>query len=154
MLLNLCQCLKPMFYEKHDYIILEGDPIDTVFLITDGTAFTYTNPTINNDEGAVPERPERLVKGQCFGVELLQWFKDSSTFCRKNLFEIPVSSKTLKAHTEVEAFALMADDLRKKWRSKYSRLDPEQSVSEAATFVQQVWRRNHPKATVPTNAVV
>ena len=34
-----------------------------------------------------------------------------------NLLKVPVSSKTLKTYTKVEAFALMAHDLKRIWQS-------------------------------------
>ena len=70
--------------------------------------------SINIGEGATSSsrQVECLVKGQLFGEELLHWFwnKDSSLDMSKLI--LPVSSKTLKTHTKVEAFALMANDFK------------------------------------------
>ena len=112
MLLKMCYTLTPDFYQEHSYIIREGDPIDTIFFITDGTAWTYTNTASNNNgEGTVLTQAERLVEGEYFGEELLEWVQ-KSTASRNNLSKLPVSSRTLKAHTKVEVFALLAQDLK------------------------------------------
>ena len=96
-----------MFYNEQSYIVKEGDPIDAVFLITDGIAWAY--PNSNNGEG---KHAERLVKGHFFGEELLELLWNPSSVDVYNLSKLPVSSKTLKTHTKVEAFALMANDLK------------------------------------------
>ena len=115
-----------MFYNEQSYIVKEGDPIDAVFLITDGIAWAY--PSSNNGEG---KHAERLEKGHFFGEELLELLWNPSTV--DNLSKLPISSKTLKTHTKVEAFALMANDLKDIGYSRFSRLDPEQSQVEAAS---------------------
>ena len=112
MLRTMCHSLKPMFHSEHSYIIRERDPIDAIFFITDGTAWTYTNTASNNNgQGTVLTQAERLVEGEYFGEELLEWVQ-KSTASRNNLSKLPVSSRTLKAHTKVEVFALLAQDLK------------------------------------------
>ncbi|KAK7835767.1 cyclic nucleotide-gated ion channel 1 [Quercus suber] len=69
LLLKICDSLHPMFYDKYRHIVREGDPIDAVFFITEGTVWTYTS---NNGEGSDSRHAERLEKGQCFGGELLE----------------------------------------------------------------------------------
>ncbi|XP_030944779.1 cyclic nucleotide-gated ion channel 1-like [Quercus lobata] len=107
LLLNICNSLKPMFYNEQSYIVKEGDPIDAVFLITYGIAWTY--PSSNNGEG---KHVECLEKGHFFGEELLELLWNPSSVNVFNLSKLPVSSKTLKTHTKVEVFALMANDLK------------------------------------------
>ncbi|KAM3694007.1 hypothetical protein ACJW31_07G028100 [Castanea mollissima] len=133
LLLKICDSLKPMFYNEHCYIVREGDPIDAVFFITDGIVWTSTS---NNGEGSNSRRAERLGRGQYFGEELLEWVLKPTS--RRNLSILPVSSKTLKTHTKVETFALMAHDFNKIWQ--LSLLGPEQLV-QAAIFIQRLWRR-------------
>ena len=142
LLLKICDSLKPVFFNEHHYIVREGDPIDAVFLITEGIVWTCTS---NNGEGSGPRHAERLEKGQYFGGKLLEWVLTPTSDDMYNLSKLPVSSKTLKTHTKVEAFALMAHDLKQIWHSKLSRLGQEQLQSKAAARVQRVWRRNHPK---------
>ncbi|XP_050260515.1 cyclic nucleotide-gated ion channel 1-like isoform X2 [Quercus robur] len=129
-------CLK-LLENEHSYVIREGDPIDTIFFITNGIAWTYT--TGNNGRGVLPTHAERLVEGQFFGGELLEWLRKSTSTSRNNLSKLPISSKTLKTHTKVEAFALMADDLSKIWSYKLSR-DLEPLQFEAASIIQRAWR--------------
>ena len=106
-MLNICDSLKPVFYNEQSYIVKEGDPIDAVFLITYGIAWAY--PSSNNGEG---KHAECLEKGHFFGKELLELLWNPSSVDVYNLSKLPVSSKTLKTHTKVEAFALMANDLK------------------------------------------
>ncbi|KAL4614132.1 hypothetical protein ACB092_07G032400 [Castanea dentata] len=146
MLRTMCHSLKPMFHSEHSYIIRERDPIDAIFFITDGIAWTYTNTTSTNngEEGTVLTQAERLVEGEYFGEELLEWVQ-KSTASRNNRSKLPVSSRTLKAHTKVEVFALMAQDLKQILHSKLSSLGPEKLPSAAASVVQRIWRCKHPK---------
>nr|XP_023917072.1 probable cyclic nucleotide-gated ion channel 10 [Quercus suber]POF04835.1 cyclic nucleotide-gated ion channel 1 [Quercus suber] len=108
---KICDSLQPVFYNKNCYIVREGDPIDAVFFITEGTVWTYTS---NNGERSDSRHAERLEKGQCFGGELLELVLTDD---KSNLSKVKVSSKTLKTYTKVEAFALMAHDLRQIWQS-------------------------------------
>ncbi|KAL4614123.1 hypothetical protein ACB092_07G031900 [Castanea dentata] len=133
LLLKICNSLKPMFYNEHCYIVREGDPIDAVFFITDGIVWTSTS---NNGEGSNSRRAERLERGQYFGEELLEWVMKPTS--GRNLSILPVSSKTLKTHTKVQAFALMAHDFNKIWQ--LSLLGPEQLVL-ATVLIQRYWRR-------------
>ena len=103
-----------MFYNKYCYIVREGDPIDAVFFITAGTVWTYTS---NNGEGSDSQHAEHL-KDQYFGGELLELVLTSTSDDISNVSKVPVSSKTLKTYTKVEAFALMAHDLKGIWQSK------------------------------------
>ena len=132
---KICDSLKPKFYDEHCYIVREGDPIDAVFFITDVIVWTYTS---NNGEGSDSRHAERLGEGQYFGGELLEWVLTRASDDMSNLSKVPLSSKTLKTHTKVEAFALMAHDLKRIWQSKLSQLGQEESEFEAASFVQRI----------------
>ena len=105
---DICGSLKPMFYNEQCYILQEGDPIDAIFLITEGIVWSSNNSNnIGKGAATASRQVECLKKGQLFGEELLDWFwnKDSSLDISKLI--LPVSSKTLKTHTKVEAFALI-----------------------------------------------
>ena len=52
--------------------------------------------------------------------------------------QTPISSKTLKTHTKVEAFALIANDLTKIWSYMLSQ-DSEPSQFEAGSIIQRAW---------------
>ncbi|KAF3947654.1 hypothetical protein CMV_026241 [Castanea mollissima] len=116
--------------------------------------------TMCQSETNVPQRAQLYYSGErpnrcdifhygwnCeyFGKELLGWVQ-KSTASRNNLSKLPVSSRTLKAHTKVEVFALMAQDLKQILHSKLSSLGPEQLPSAAASVVQRIWRCKQPKS--------
>ena len=143
LLLKICDSLRPFFYNEHSYIIREGDPIDAVFLITSGIVWCSTSRNIGEEETA-SRHAERLEKGQFFGGELIEWVCKPSSVDMYNLSRLPVSSKTLKTHKKVEAFALMAEDFRSIVYSKLSRFGPERSEFKAACTLQGAWRR-HPQ---------
>ena len=124
---RICEALQPKFYNEHCYIVKEGDPIDAVFLITEGIVCTCTS---NNGDGTNSQHAECLVKGQYFGGKLLEWILTPDSVEMRNLSVFPVSSKTLKTHTKVEAFALMAYDLKQILESKLSLLEPEKLQSK------------------------
>ena len=136
---RICDALQPKFYNEHCYIVKEGDPIDAVFLITEGIVWTCTS---NNSEGTNSQHAERLINGQYFGGELLEWILTPTSDNMRNLSILPVSSKTLKTHTKVEAFALMAHDLKQILESKFSLLGHEKLQSKAAIRVQRIWRQH------------
>ena len=94
--------------------------------------------TSNNGEGSDSRHAERLGEGQYFGGELLEWVLTPASDDMSNLSKVPLSSKTMKTHTKVEAFALMAHDLKRIWQSKLSQLGQEESEFEAASFVQRI----------------
>ncbi|KAF3945544.1 hypothetical protein CMV_028092 [Castanea mollissima] len=143
LLLKICDSFQPKFYNEHCYIVKEGDPIDAVFLITEGIVWTCTS---NNSEGTNSQHAERLVKGQYFGGKFLEWVLKPISDDIRNLSILPVSSKTLKTHTKAEAFALMAHDFKQILESKFSLLlGPEKLQSKAAIRVQRIWRQRRPK---------
>ena len=127
LLLKICDSLKPVYYNEHTYIVREGDPIDATFFIKDGIAWTYTN---SNSEA------ERLENGSYFGEELLEL-----SFSSK-LSRLPLSPRTVKTHGRIEAFALMAEDLKNIVSKNWMHMDTENSELFAAYVVQAAWRRH------------
>nr|XP_023914471.1 cyclic nucleotide-gated ion channel 1-like [Quercus suber] len=101
LLLKICDSLKPKFYKEHCYIVQEGDPIDA------GTVWTCTSSSNG-------------------GEELLEWVMKHHSADKNNLSKLPIYPKTLRTHTKVEAFALMASDLKQIWHSKLSQFGPEE----------------------------
>lgn len=125
----ICDHLKPVIYTENSYIIREGDPLDRMLFITQGTAweYFYTNETIGGSTHSTTASSDfstngslrssttrRIKKGDYFGEELVKWSLTHNT-----IFDFPISTTNLKSHTKVEAFALMANDLmnalRKHW---------------------------------------
>ncbi|XP_023874076.2 cyclic nucleotide-gated ion channel 1-like [Quercus suber] len=87
---KICDSLQPKFYNEHCYIVKEGEPIDAVFLITEGIVLTCTS---NNSEGTNSQHAKRLENGQYFGGKLLEWILTPASVDMRNLSILPVSSK-------------------------------------------------------------
>jgi cyclic nucleotide gated channel len=87
-----------------------------------------------------------LKAGDFCGKELLTWALDPHSSSN-----LPISTRTVQALTEVEAFALKADDLKfvaSQFRRLHSkqlrhtfRFYPQQWRTWAACFIQVAWRR-------------
>jgi len=99
----ICDYLKPVHYNQRSYIVREGEPLDAMLFITQGIIWNFTT---NNGERSA----KCIEKGSFYGEELLDWGLERSVVLK--LSELPISPKTAKTHTMVEAFALMANDLR------------------------------------------
>ncbi|KAK7854104.1 cyclic nucleotide-gated ion channel 1 [Quercus suber] len=97
----LCDRLKPVLHTEKSCIILEGDPVDEMLFIMRGNLTTIT--TNAGEKGNAGD----LKAGDFCGEELFAWALNprSST-------SLPISTRTVIAQTEVEAFALRAADLK------------------------------------------
>ncbi len=99
----LCDRLKPVLYTEKSYIVREGDPVDEMLFVMRGNLATMTT-----NGGRTDFFNNAFLKaGDFCGEELLTWALDphSST-------NLPISTRTVEALVEVEAFALMAEDLK------------------------------------------
>ncbi|KAL6145985.1 hypothetical protein ACLB2K_056668 [Fragaria x ananassa] len=103
----ICEYLEPMFYEKGRYIIREGEPLDMMFFVTQGTVLTFSsnNGGSNGSSGTVQCEKE---KDDLYGKELITWAKGPSS----ELSNLPISAITVKCYKKVEVFALHATDLK------------------------------------------
>lgn len=99
----MCDRLKPVLYTEGSYIVREGDPIDEMLFIVrgkltsislDGGRTVFFNLIYHKD-------------GDFYGEELLPWALESQS----SSFH-PISTRTVRAITEVEATALTAHDLK------------------------------------------
>lgn len=99
----LCDHLKPVLFTDNTFIIREGDPVDEMLFIMRGNLATMTT---NGGRTGFFNCAD-LKAGDFCGEELLTWALDP-----KSSSNLPISTRTVEARTEVEAFALMADDLR------------------------------------------
>ena len=93
----ICNYLKPVTYSENTYIIKKGEPLDMMLFITQGIVWSFNETSM-----------ECLQKGDYFGKELLEWVLENSKSC---FTSFPISTKKVKAHTKVEAFALKAANL-------------------------------------------
>ena len=138
----MCERLKPSLYTENTYIVKEGDPVDEMLFIIRGRLVSMT--TDGGRSGFFNET--RLKEGDFCGEELLTWALDP-----KAASHLPSSTRTVRALTEVEAFALTAEELRfvaSQFRRLHSRqvqhtfrFHSQQWRTWAARFIQAAWRR-------------
>ncbi|KAL6541100.1 putative cyclic nucleotide-gated ion channel 5 [Orobanche minor] len=138
----ICERLKPCLYTESTYIVREGDPVDEMIFLIRGRLESVTT-----DGGRSGFFNRSLLKeGDFCGEELLTWALDP-----KSGSNLPSSTRTVKALTEVEAFALTADELKfvaGQFRRLHSRqvqhtfrFYSQQWRTWAACFIQAAWRR-------------
>ncbi|KAL0299663.1 UNVERIFIED_CONTAM: Cyclic nucleotide-gated ion channel 1 [Sesamum radiatum] len=138
----MCDRLKPVLYTEDSYIVREGDPVDEMLFIMRGKLLTVT--TNGGRTGFF--NSDYLKAGDFCGEELLTWALDPHSSSN-----LPISTRTVQALSEVEAFALMADDLKfvaSQFRRLHSkqlrhtfRFYSQQWRTWAACFIQAAWRR-------------
>ncbi|KAE7999369.1 hypothetical protein FH972_003808 [Carpinus fangiana] len=100
----LCDRLKPVLYTEKSFIVREGDPVDEMLFIMRGNLATMT--TNGGRTGFL--NTADLKAGDFCGEELLTWALDPHSSTNY----LPMSTRTVNALVEVEAYALMADDLK------------------------------------------
>uniref|UniRef100_A0A2P2JB61 Cyclic nucleotide-gated ion channel 1-like isoform X1 n=1 Tax=Rhizophora mucronata TaxID=61149 RepID=A0A2P2JB61_RHIMU len=138
----MCDRLKPALYTDESYVVREGDPVDEMLFIMRGKLLTMT--TNGGRTGFF--NSEHLKAGDFCGEELLTWALDPHSSSN-----LPISTRTVRTLTEVEAFALVADDLKfvaSQFRRLHSkqlrhtfRFYSQQWRTWAACFIQAAWRR-------------
>ena len=100
---DLCGRLKSVLYTEETYIIREGDPVDGMYFVTKGTLNSFTT----NGERTDFFNSVNLKAGDFFCEELIRWALDPNSGT-----SLPMSTRTVRALTEVESFAIMPDDLK------------------------------------------
>ncbi|GLU02505.1 hypothetical protein SLE2022_197540 [Rubroshorea leprosula] len=142
MLDAICERLKPALSTEGTFLVREGDPVNEMLFIIRGHLDSYT--TNGGRTGFFNSC--RIGPGDFCGEELLTWALDP----RPSVI-LPSSTRTVKAISEVEAFALSAEDLKfvasqfrrlhsKQLRHKF-RFYSHQWRAWAACFIQAAWRR-------------
>ncbi|KAK3141349.1 hypothetical protein QOZ80_4BG0332710 [Eleusine coracana subsp. coracana] len=139
----ICERLRPALYTENEYILREGDPVDEMHFILHGGLESVT--TDGGRSGFFNK--VQLKEGSFCGEELLTWALDP-----KPAANFPASTRTVKALTEVEAFALCAEELKfvaSQFRRLHSRqvqhtfrFYSQQWRTWAACFIQVAWRRH------------
>ncbi|OAY51593.1 hypothetical protein MANES_04G018700v8 [Manihot esculenta] len=143
MLDAICERLKPALCTKGLFLVRESDPVNQMLFIIRGHLDSYT--TDGGRTGFFNSC--RIGPGDFCGEELLTWALDP-----RPSVTLPSSTRSVKAITEVEAFALIADDLKfvasqfrrlhsKQLRHKF-RFYSHQWRTWAACFIQAAWRRH------------
>ncbi|KAK1558306.1 hypothetical protein Q3G72_000921 [Acer saccharum] len=141
----MCDRLKPALFTENSFIVREGDLVDEMLFVMRGKLVsTTTNGGRTGFFNAV-----YLKAGDFCGEALLTWALDPQSSSSSNR---PISTRTVQALTEVEAFALMADDLKfvaSQFRRLHSkqiqqtfRFSSVQWKTWAACFIQAAWRRH------------
>ncbi|XP_021727912.1 probable cyclic nucleotide-gated ion channel 16 [Chenopodium quinoa] len=140
----ICERLIPSLSTKDTYIAREGDPVSEMMFIIRGQLESST--TYGGRSGFF--NSITLRQGDFCGEELLTWAILPTT----TTLNLPSSTRKVKAITEVEAFALRADDLKyvatqfKRLQSKKLqhsfRYYSHQWRTWGACFIQAAWRRH------------
>ncbi|TKY63248.1 Cyclic nucleotide-gated ion channel [Spatholobus suberectus] len=138
----ICERLVSSLSTEGTYIFREGDPVDEMlFIIRGQLESSTTNGGRSGFFNSITLRP-----GDFCGEELLTW-----ALMPNSTLNLPSSTRTVKALSEVEAFALQAEDL-KFVASQFKRLHSKklqhafryyshQWRTWGACFIQAAWRR-------------
>lgn len=125
MLEDLCEFVKPVVFVENSYIVPEGGSIDKMVFVVQGNLRTYNSEGIT----AAPPNTDNYDCNIC-GEELVVWAQDACTRTDSSSSALPISTITIQALTKVEAFILMADDLKNVF--KHNRAAP---FIQAARFI-------------------
>ncbi|TVU49005.1 hypothetical protein EJB05_00295, partial [Eragrostis curvula] len=138
----ICERLKPSLCTESTFIVREGDPVDEMLFIIRGRLESSTT-----DGGRMGFFNRGLLKeGDFCGEELLTWALDPKAGAN-----YPLSTRTVRAISEVEAFALRAEELKfvagqfrrlhSKQLQQTFRFYSQQWRTWASCFIQAAWRR-------------
>ncbi|XP_039137945.1 protein CNGC15b [Dioscorea cayenensis subsp. rotundata] len=143
MLEAICERLRPALYTDGTYVVRELDPVNEMIFIIRG----HLDSTTTDGGRTGFFNSCRIGPGDFCGEELLTWALDPRpSAC------LPSSTRTVRAISEVEAFALVSSDL-KFVASQFRRLHSKQLRQKfrfyshhwrtwAACFIQAAWRRH------------
>ncbi|KAL8239706.1 hypothetical protein R6Q59_016273 [Mikania micrantha] len=139
----MCDRLKLVLYTKNSYLMQEGDPAREMLFITHGEVESITT----NGGKAGFYNYTCLKAGDFCGEELFTWALDPKAKSQP----LPFSTRTVKTLTNVQAFALVVDELlfvASQFRRLHSRVlqhtfrfYSQQWRTWAACFIQATWRR-------------
>ncbi|XP_071697432.1 cyclic nucleotide-gated ion channel 17-like isoform X2 [Rutidosis leptorrhynchoides] len=139
----ICERLVSSLSTEGAYMVREGDPVTEMFFIIRGRLeSSTTNGGRTGFFNSIIMRP-----GDFCGEELLAW-----ALHPKSTVNLPSSTRTVRSLTEVEAFALRAEDL-KFVANQFRRLHSKKLQHTfrhyshhwrtwAACFIQAAWRRH------------
>ncbi|XP_017972341.1 PREDICTED: probable cyclic nucleotide-gated ion channel 16 [Theobroma cacao] len=140
----ICERLVPSLNTNDMYLVREGDPVNEMLFIIRGRLESSTT----NGGRAGFFNSITLGPGDFCGEELLTWALVPASTSELNL---PLSTRTVKSLTEVEAFALRSRDLKfvaKQFKRLHSktlqhafRYYSHQWRTWGACFIQAAWRR-------------
>lgn len=139
----ICERLVSSLSTKDTYIVREGDPVnEMLFIIRGQLESSTTNGGRSGFFNSITLKP-----GDFCGEELLTW-----ALMPSSSLNLPTSTRTVRSLSEVEAFALRAEDLKfvanqfKRLHSKKLqhafRYYSHQWRTWGACFIQAAWRRH------------
>ncbi|KAL1191636.1 Cyclic nucleotide-gated ion channel 11 [Cardamine amara subsp. amara] len=144
----LCARLTMVLYTEKSYIVSEGEPVEDMLFIMKGKLLSTT--TDGGRAGFF--NSVNLFPGDFCGEDVLTWALDPRNSLEPHTSQLPISSRTVKALTEVEGFVLSADDIKfvaSQYRLLHSRQIQHmfrfysvQWRTWAACFIQAAWRRH------------
>lgn len=124
----ICERLVSSLSIKGTYVVREGDPVNEMFFIIRGQLeSSTTNGGRSGFFNSITLRP-----GDFCGEELLTWA------LVPNSTQLPSSTRTARTLSEVEAFALRAEDL-KFFAVQFKRLHSKK-LQHAFRYYSQQWR--------------
>ncbi|GLU11242.1 hypothetical protein SLE2022_280000 [Rubroshorea leprosula] len=138
----ICERLVSFLSTKDTFLFREGDPVNEIFFVIRGQLeSSTTNGGRSGFFNSITLRP-----GDFCGEELLTW-----ALMPNSTANLPTSTRTVLAKSEVEAFALQAEDLKfvahqfkrlqsKKFQHSF-RYYSHQWRTWGACFIQSAWRR-------------
>ncbi|GAB4859234.1 hypothetical protein Ancab_010694 [Ancistrocladus abbreviatus] len=138
MLDAICERLKPALCIKGAYLSREGDPVNKMFFIIRGNLDSYTT----NGGRVGFFNSSSIGPGNFCGEELLTWALGPNPSP-----VLPLSTRTVKAISDVEAFCLMPEDLKyvgtqfKKLMHNF-RFHSHPWRTWAACYIQAAWQRH------------
>ncbi|XP_020417972.1 putative cyclic nucleotide-gated ion channel 7 [Prunus persica] len=101
---RICDYLKPKVFEENAKVVEVGKPLNAMLYIIAGS---MQAPITDAGEAASSTSFDTLKKGMFVGEQLLDWAMKTKAFDDQ-----PVSFKTIRYTTKVEAFALTVDDMK------------------------------------------
>ncbi|XP_044505366.1 cyclic nucleotide-gated ion channel 1-like [Mangifera indica] len=140
---ELCDCLRPVFYKGGTSIVREGDPIIGMIFVLQGDLWTYSSSgtaTTHQRTDHHPSEKDLFKEGDFFGGELVAWAGDDVSPPK-----LPISTRTLEARTNVDAFVLMAcylGEMFKKHNQEHGLDNPSPAPSD-----QQQRQQGEPEIT-------
>lgn len=123
---HLCGCLKPVFFSERTTIISEGESIHEMLFVLEGQISIYSKFKLIG--------LKRQEDGNYCGEEIIDWAENQSS----SHGHLPISTRTIIAHTNIEGFTLKADDL-KQGVALHRRFD------QLVRSVQSSWRSKKSK---------
>ncbi|XP_050369817.1 uncharacterized protein LOC126787936 [Argentina anserina] len=131
---KICEHLKPVSYSP-DHVFKTGKEIDAMLFVTEGSVWPIHNG--GEESSMVTGNEDKL---DYFGEELLKWVSPSISFPD---LQSPKRTQKLKCQTKIEAFVLIAKDLKSvardfrrlwNWNFYKSDIDPDHFEKSAGSL--------------------